>query len=92
MSTIKSLSLYQYGSCPFCLRVRNVATTLGVELELRDTIADPVCSDEVFEATGRRTVPVLRIEDAAGSVRWLPESSDIVAWLEEHSGGRAFSS
>jgi glutaredoxin 2 len=87
MSSIKSLFLYQYGTCPFCLRVRNAASQLGVALELRDTIAEPAHSDEVLEATGRRTVPVLRIEDAAGSVRWLPESSDIVAWLEEHSAG-----
>jgi glutathione S-transferase len=86
MSLSKSLSLYQYGTCPFCMRVRSAAHGLGIELELRDTIASPEYSDEVFEATGRRTVPVLRIEEEDGSVRWLPESNDIVQWLEERYG------
>jgi glutaredoxin 2 len=86
MTPSESLSLYQYGTCPFCLRVRNAAHTLGIELELRDTLANPEYSDEVLEATGRRTVPVLRIEQEDGAVRWLPESSDIVQWLEERYG------
>lgn len=83
MSTVEQLSLYQYGTCPFCVRVRSAARALGVELELRDTLANSEYSDEILEATGRRTVPVLRIEESDGSVRWMPESSDIVAWLEE---------
>jgi len=86
MSSTRGLSLYQYGTCPFCIRVRSAADSLGVELELRDTLSNPGYSDELLEATGRRTVPVLRIEEEDGSVRWLPESADIVRWLEERYG------
>jgi hypothetical protein len=28
-------------------------------------------------------VPVLRIEEAGGEVRWLPESVDIIAYLQQ---------
>jgi glutaredoxin 2 len=35
------------------------------------------------EATGRRTVPVLRIEHDDGRVEWMPESADIVDYLRE---------
>jgi glutaredoxin 2 len=87
MASTEGLSLYQFDSCPFCLRVRHVAERLGIELELRDTLMDSDNAREVIEATGRRTVPVLRVEQPDGEVRWLPESADIIAYLQEHFGG-----
>ena len=83
MAPSEGLSLYQYHGCPFCRQVRDAAQSLGVELELRDTLADLDYAREVVQATGRRTVPVLRIEEAGGEVRWLPESVDIIAYLQQ---------
>jgi len=80
------LSLYQFNSCPFCMRVRSAAAELGIELELRDTLSDVDHARAVIEATGRRTVPVLRIEDDDGGVEWLPESADIVRYLRDRFG------
>ena len=82
MSNVPGLALYQYMSCPYCARVRAAMESLGVEIELRDTRMNPDFSDEVFAATGRPTVPVLRIESEDGSVEWLPESLDIIAYLQ----------
>ncbi len=80
---IEGLALYQYAGCPFCLRVRHALRRLGIEIELRDTLAEAAYRDEVLEATGRGTVPVLRIEEEDGGVHWMPESADIVAYLQQ---------
>jgi len=86
MSNVQGLALYQFMSCPYCARVRAAMEALGVEIELRDTRMNPEFSDEAFEATGRPTVPVLRIESEDGSVEWMPESQDIIAYLQKRFG------
>ncbi len=83
MSRVEGLALYQYNSCPYCARVRSAFEELGLEIELRDTIAERERALEVVRATGRSTVPVLRIEEEDGTVRWMPESRDIVAYLRQ---------
>jgi len=77
------LALYQTTFCPFCVRVRRVIEKLGVEIEIRDIQQDSANRREIIKATGRQTVPVLRIEEEGGEVRWLPESLDIIRYLEE---------
>jgi glutaredoxin 2 len=83
VTDVSGLSLYQYHGCPYCSRVRSAADQLGIRLELRDTLANRDYADEVVQATGRRTVPVLRIEADDGEVKWLPESADIVRYLRD---------
>jgi glutathione S-transferase len=79
----QGLALYQFPSCPYCQRVRDALKRLNRDVEMRDIMAEPKYRDELVRATGRGTVPVLRIEDTPGQVRWLPESLDIVRYLEE---------
>ena len=81
MST-ERLSLYQFQSCPFCAQVRDVIGRLRLEIEIRDIHQSPEHHRELVEATGRETVPVLRIEDTGGEIRWLTESLDIIDYLE----------
>ena len=88
MNRIDGLSLYHFETCPFCHRVRRAAQRLGVEVELRDIFESSEHLQALTQATGRRTVPVLRIEEG-DEVRWLPESADIIAYLEERFGERA---
>lgn len=83
------LSVYGYPQCPFCQRVLRAIDALGLDVPLRDTLQDPERRRELVEAMGRGTVPVLRIEDASGGVEWLPESSDILTYLNERFGDRA---
>ncbi len=78
---VEGLALYHFEGCPFCSRVRSVLGRLALEVELRDIQRDPRRRAELVEATGRATVPCLRIEEAAAA-RWLHESTDIVRWLE----------
>jgi len=80
------LALYHFEGCPFCDRVRTAMKRLSIDIELRDIRANDEFRAQLEAATGRGTVPVLRIEESAGKVRWLPESLDIVAFLEQHFG------
>lgn len=77
------LSLYHYEGCPYCTLVRTAMARLGLDIELRDIFEDGAFRDELSRATGRLTVPCLRIEEGPGEARWLHESRDIIAYLEK---------
>lgn len=83
---VKSLELYGYPGCPYCRRVLNAISSLQIDVPLRNTMTDDANNAALVAATGRETVPVLRIEMRDGSVRWLPESLDIVRFLTERFG------
>ena len=67
------------------MRVRGAITKLGLDVELRDIRMDPRHRADLVAARGRTTVPVLRIETAAGD-EWMPESRDIVRYLQTLAG------
>ncbi|MBW3140435.1 glutaredoxin family protein [Ferrimonas balearica] len=77
-------SLYQYDACPFCVKVRRALRRNNFNIELRDAKQEPHRS-ELEAGGGRLMVPCLRIEEA-GEVRWMYESSDIIAYLEQQYG------
>jgi glutaredoxin len=81
-----TLALYTMGSCPFCWNVIRAIQRLGLEVEMRDVLAHPSARHELVEARGRSTVPVLRIQSPDGTVRWMPESQDIIHYLEHMYG------
>lgn len=80
---VKSVELYGYPQCPYCTRVLNAISMLGIEVPLRNTMTDDAHNAALVAATGRETVPVLRIEMRDGTIRWLPESKDIVRFLAD---------
>lgn len=86
-STTDTLILYHYEGCPFCSMVRGPMEQLGLSVELRDILRNPVFRDELVSARGRTTVPVLRITSADGQERWMPESRDIIHYLLQTYGG-----
>ena len=79
----KSLALYHFESCPFCARVRQAMEGIDAQIELRDIELDAGHREDLAQATGRHTVPCLRIEDEEGGVTWMHESADIISYLEE---------
>jgi len=83
------LALYHFEGCPYCSRVRRVIDELGIDVELRDIFEDQTYLKALKEARGRRTVPVLCIIDADGEERWMPESADIVRYLQATYGRTA---
>lgn len=80
-----TLALYMTPTCPFCRIVLNALDELDVDVELRDIFADRDHRDGLIAARGRATVPVLRIT-SGGEDRWMPESRDIVRYLQQTYG------
>jgi len=83
------LDLYTAASCPFCWSVLRTIERLGLQVGKHDVYADRARLDELLQARGRATVPVLRIQSPDGEVRWMPESSDIIQYLQHTYGGQA---
>ncbi len=79
----RSLALYQFRACPFCVKVRKEMARLDLSIERRDAQLDPEHRQALEAGGGRVKVPCLRIEQADGSVEWLYESDAINAWLRK---------
>ena len=83
------LALYYFDGCPFCQRVIRAIDTLNLGVELRNIYEDRKRFDDLRSARGRTTVPVLRITSPNGDERWMPESADIVRYLQATYGKAA---
>lgn len=81
----ENLSLYQFHSCPFCVKVRRQIHKLNLPIELRDAKNNPQFRSELAENGGRIKVPCLRIEEN-NEVQWMYESNDIIAYLQQRFG------
>jgi len=79
----KDLALYQFKACPFCIKVRKEIARLGLNIETRDAQHDPEHRAALEAGGGRVKVPCLKIQQEDGSERWLYESDEIKAWLQE---------
>lgn len=79
--SLQRLALYYFDNCPYCIDVRTEAKRIGTQLELRNIKHSSSFLQELLDARGSRTVPVLLIEDGDGTIQWLPESLDIIAYL-----------
>lgn len=75
------LALYQFRTCPFCLKVRKEIARLGLPIELRDARNDMRHREALAAGGGRIKVPCLRIQHSDGREEWLYESDVINAWL-----------
>ncbi|NMJ76540.1 glutaredoxin [Nanohaloarchaea archaeon] len=75
------LELYQFESCPYCSKVRKKLTELGVDVKLRQV--DKNDRSRVEEVSRQTNVPVL-VDPNTDTT--MPESDDIVDYLEEHYG------
>ena len=86
MATEKQpLTLYVRDYCMYCSRVLQAADQLSLEIDVRNIWEHPVFERELVEATGRRVVPVLAIGDPERNRTWMPESRDIIRFLESES-------
>ena len=79
----QSLALYQFSTCPFCIKVRQEMRRLSLPIEKRDAQHHTANRDALLQATGATQVPCLRITEANGQTLWLKDSATIVAYLRE---------
>jgi glutaredoxin len=81
-SELESLSLYQFFSCPFCIKTRRALHKLNLPMEKRSVSRGSDYRQELIEQGGKVQAPCLRIEKE-GNVQWMYESSDIISYLEQ---------
>ena len=79
----QSLALYQFNTCPFCIKVRQEMRRLSLPIEKRDAQHDSAHRDALLQGSGATKVPCLKITEANGQTRWLQDSNAIVAYLRE---------
>jgi len=78
-----SLALYQYRTCPFCIKARKAIHGLSLNIELRDAQKNNQHRQDLLELGGQIKVPCLRIHHEQGDDTWLYESDDIIAYLNK---------
>jgi glutaredoxin len=82
----QQLALYQFNTCPFCIKVRQEMRRLSLNVEQRDAQHSPENRQEMVAQGGSGKVPCLKINDADGKSRWLYDSKAIIAYLQQRFG------
>ena len=80
-----NLTLYELEGCPYCAKVTTKLAELDLEYESIMVPRSHSERTEVEEVSGQTGVPVL--VDEEHGVEGMPESDDIVEYLEETYGG-----
>lgn len=79
----KKLALYQFNSCPFCIKVRQEMRRLSLNVELRDAQHSAENRQRLLAQGGSKKVPCLKIVNEHGNAKWLYESKDIIHYLQQ---------
>ncbi len=77
----KDLALYQFRTCPFCIKVRRELSRLSLDVALLDAQKLPQHREALLQGGGRIKVPCLKITDEQGNSQWMYESSAIIQYL-----------
>jgi len=85
----RSLALYHFPTCPFCLKSRRTLRRLSLKVELRDAKNNETHRAALIAGGGKPQVPCLRITDADGQHTWLYESDAINAYLNREFSAAA---
>ena len=78
----KNLALYQYKTCPFCLKVRHELVRLSLNIQHIDAQPPGADRDTLSREGGLTKVPCLRITDTSGKSQWLYDSGKIIGYLQ----------
>ena len=85
----RSLALYHFPTCPFCIKSRRTLRRLSLNVELRDAKNNETHRAALIAGGGKPQVPCLRITDADGQHTWLYESDAINAYLNREFSAAA---
>ena len=80
----KNLALYQFKTCPFCIKVRRELGRLSLDISLLDAQNQPQNREALLQGGGQVKVPCLKITDEKGGVQWMYESTDIIQYLHKN--------
>ncbi len=78
----QNMALYQFTTCPFCIKVRQEMRRLSLPIERRDAQHDQKNKDDLLKGGGTVKVPCLKVTDATGQSQWIYESGAIITYLK----------
>lgn len=79
----RKLVLYQFKTCPFCIKVRQELRRLSLNIVTLDAQHDAGNRNDLIQGGGEAKVPCLKITDDSGAVQWMYESGAIINYLRE---------
>ena len=79
----RTFALYQYKTCPFCMKVRREMGRLSLNIQHVDAQPPGADRDTLTREGGQTKVPCLKITDAAGNSQWLYDSEKIIGYLRK---------
>jgi len=79
----KSLTIYQFEACPFCVKVRRFIRKNNLKIILKDAKNNKDFKSELVNEGGKHKVPCLRIERENSKTEWLYESTEIIIFLQK---------
>lgn len=79
----RDITLYQYQTCPFCIKVRQEFRRLSLDIERKDAQKDAGNRQDLVSGGGQAKVPCLKVTDQTGNSRWIYESGEIIAYVRE---------
>lgn len=85
----RQLALYQFTTCPFCIKVRQEMRRLSLPVELRDAQHSGENRQVLLAQGGKSKVPCLKITDEGSNARWLYDSKAIIAYLQQRFAAAA---
>ena len=77
----QSLTLFQFKTCPFCIKTRQEISRLSLNIQRIDAQRDGADRQALLAGGGQTKVPCLRITDTSGASQWLYDSGNIIAYL-----------
>ncbi len=79
----QDIALYQFKTCPFCIKVRREIKRQSLNIELRDAQHDQHHRQQLQNGGGQIKVPCLKVKNENGNHTWLYESADVIQYLRE---------
>ncbi len=79
----RNLTLYQFKTCPFCIKVRRNIKQLALNIEIRDAQKNQQHREQLIEGGGEAKVPCLKIINDYDRIEWMYESDDIIDYLQK---------
>ncbi|WP_417761577.1 glutaredoxin family protein [Shewanella sp.] len=79
----RALTLYQYSTCPFCIKVKKEIHRLALPIGLANVLKDQQARSELEQQGGKVQVPCLKIVADDGNTQWLYESDAIKQYLQQ---------
>lgn len=80
----RQMALYQFKTCPFCIKVRKETKRLSLNIEKFDVQHNENNRQRLLDQGGKVKVPCLQTVDDGGNEIWLYESQEIVSYLHNN--------